>query len=121
MGGVQLFLLRSFHSALGGGAQSCYKFRHGRGCLGLLFIPPWAVVHEIVDNSAMGGGAQSCYYFPHVRRRMGASAVLPPVGGTFFITDSFFFSQHFHFWGTLFLVISLQIISEAFLALRCSP
>ena len=47
-GCVLVFLLLSFHSALGEGAQGCYKFRQGR-----------CTVHEVVVNSGMGEVAKS--------------------------------------------------------------
>ena len=52
---------------MGGGAQSCYKFRHGRGCSKLLLILPWAVVHEVVVNSTMGEDEKSLLIPPCAR------------------------------------------------------
>ena len=52
---------------MGGDAQSCYKFRHGRGCSKLLLILPWAVVREVVVNSTMGEDAKSLLIPPWSR------------------------------------------------------
>lgn len=66
-GRVIVSLLHSFHSAMGGDAQSCYKFRHGRGCSKLFLILPWAVVNKVVVNSTMGEDAKSSLIPPWSR------------------------------------------------------